>query len=298
MNYNYFQFKAIIERRKSENREYNDYLQILLNAINNTIDCDVEENQSNKTMISDQLFGQFNADFKSERHAVVTEDDLLANCLQFILAGYETMSSFLSFFFYSLALNEKCQQKLYEEIKQLNGDFNYENITQMPYMEACVAETLRLYNPLPTNMRRASQDYSLGQLHLKISYITILKYCFYQGETGITIPKGTIVGIDVQTVHHSHEYYPNPEIWDPQRFMPENRDKLVPDTYMPFGIGPRNCVGMRFALMEAKTAIAYLVNRFEFIRTSYTKPLTKPKKFTFNLFYGDLNVGLKLRNNE
>ena len=108
---------------------------------------------------------------------IVTEDDLLANSLQFFLVGYDTMPSFLSFFFYSLALNEKCQQKLYEEIKQLNGDFSYENITQMPYMEACVAETLRLYQPFPTLFREASKDYSLGKLHL-LSYSLILNFYF------------------------------------------------------------------------------------------------------------------------
>ena len=104
------------------------------------------------------------------------------------------------------------------------------------------------------------------------------------------------VGLNVEAIHHSNEYYPDPYIWDPERFMPYNRDKLVPYTYMPFGIGPRNCVGMRFALMESKTAIAYLVNRYEFVKTLNTKPLNKPKKFSFLLNYGDLRVGIKLRN--
>ena len=116
------------------------------------------------------------------------------------------------------------------------------------------------------------------------------------GDTGITIPKGMLVNFDIQSLHHNPEYYPNPSVWDPERFMPENRDKLVPYTYMPFGTGPRNCVGMRFALMEAKTAIAYLVNKFQFSRTPKTTVPLKPKKFEFILTTGDVYVGFDLRN--
>ena len=77
--------------------------------------------------------------------------------------------------------------------------------------------------------------------------------------------------------------------------MPENRDKLVPYTYMPFGLGPRNCVGMRFALMEAKTAIAHIVNRFEFYRTAKTPVPLKFLKFEILLNCGEIELGIRKR---
>ena len=104
-----------------------------------------------------------------------------------------------------------------------------------------------------------------------------------------------VVVIDIQSLHHSPEYYVNPQIWDPERFMPENRDKLVPYTYMPFGIGPRNCVGMKFALMEAKTAIAHLVNRFRFMRCENTPVPLIPKKSQVLYDCGEINVAIELR---
>ena len=110
------------------------------------------------------------------------------------------------------------------------------------------------------------------------------------------IEKGIIVNIDIQTLHHSPEYYEAPERWIPERFLPENRHKLTPYTYMPFGLGPRNCVVMRFALMETKTAIACLVNKFAFFKTKNTKPLLKPNKLNLIINFGELNVGIKLRN--
>jgi cytochrome P450 len=77
--------------------------------------------------------------------------------------------------------------------------------------------------------------------------------------------------------------------------MPENRDNLVPYTYMPFGIGPRNCVGMRFALMEAKAAVVHLINKLKFVKSFNTQIPLKFKKFEFILSAGDFNVGVELR---
>ena len=77
--------------------------------------------------------------------------------------------------------------------------------------------------------------------------------------------------------------------------MPENRDKLVPYTYMPFGIGPRNCVGMRFALMEAKTAVVHLINKFKFVKSFNTQFPLKFKKFEVVLSAVDIKIGVELR---
>ncbi len=104
-----------------------------------------------------------------------------------------------------------------------------------------------------------------------------------------------IVNINVQYIHHNPEYYPNPEKWDPERFMPENRDKLIPYTYMPFGIGPRNCVGMRFALMEAKTAMVHMISKFKFVRSQNTQIPLKFNKLKFLISVDNINVGIVLR---
>jgi len=104
-----------------------------------------------------------------------------------------------------------------------------------------------------------------------------------------------IVNFDIQSIHHDSDYYPNPRKWDPERFLPENRDKLTPYTYLPFGMGPRNCVGMRFALMEAKTAVVHLINKLQFSPSANTQIPLKFKKFEFLLTAGSINVGVDLR---
>ncbi|CAG2177263.1 unnamed protein product [Oppiella nova] len=269
--------RSIISRRQADQVKHNDYLQLMLNAQNKTLDTSDEPDIDGDK--SEQIYGPIDANKNPIANKVkmdVTEVDVLASSFIFFAAGYETTGSLLTFLFYRLALNEKCQRRLYEEVSRFDGDYSYENLVKMTYLEACIAETLRLYNPLVFNERIAAEDYKLG-------------------DTGITIPKGTFVDIDVWSIHHNPEYYPNPDRWDPERFMPENRDQLVPYTYMPFGLGPRNCVGMRFALMEAKTAAAHLVNKFEFSRTTDTPTELKPQKMQFLLNCGEIKVGIKSR---
>ncbi|GFS60787.1 hypothetical protein NPIL_4021, partial [Nephila pilipes] len=94
---------------------------------------------------------------------------------------------------------------------------------------------------------------------------------FKLGDTGITIPKGMIVSIPNYALQHDPKLFPDPEKFDPNRFTAEERAKRDPYAYLPFGAGPRNCVGMRFALMEIKICLACTVSHFEMLRCSETK---------------------------
>ena len=128
---------------------------------------DKDEDKDNDDDESENLFRQ--SDDKKYRNSKlkgepISEDDILATSFIFFIAGYETTAATLSHLMYSLAMNEKCQQKLYEEVQKYAPDFNYEDIAKMPYLEACVAETLRLYNPISQTSRLASEEYTLGMI--------------------------------------------------------------------------------------------------------------------------------------
>ncbi|XP_054157201.1 uncharacterized protein LOC128955552 [Oppia nitens] len=266
--------RSIVSRRKTETIKSKDYLQLILNAQNKTLDTSYDNDIGGDN--SEEIYGSTGDKHAPTDKIDITDDDVLATSFLFFFAGYETTGSLMTLLLYNLTVNDDCQQKLYEEIKQFDGNYTYESISKMVYLEACIAETLRLYNPLVTVDRISTKDYSLG-------------------DTGITIPKGTVVSANIQYIHHNPEYYPEPDRWNPERFMPYNRDKLVPYTYMPFGLGPRNCVGMRFALMEAKTATAYLVNKYQFVRTDNTPDKLKPLKMQFLLNCGEIKIGVKKR---
>lgn len=87
--------------------------------------------------------------------------------------------------------------------------------------------------------------------------------------------------IPVYAIHHSEEYYECPKQFIPERFLLENRHKLVPYSYLPFSVGPRNCIGMRFALMNAKIGLAHVVKNFIFMRSDNTDIPVKYKRMQF-----------------
>ena len=136
----------------------------MINAQNKSIETEDQEIDD----ISDEIFGSTNTTESLKMKADITDDDILATSFIFFVAGYETTASLLSYLVYSLALDEKCQQKLYEEVKRFDGNYNYENIAQMPYLEACVAETLRKYNPLSAVSRMAAEEYTIGLITIFI----------------------------------------------------------------------------------------------------------------------------------
>ena len=122
------------------------------------------EEQENDFINNEAIYGQSDETeiVFNKSKVEITEDDILATSFLFFVAGFETTASLLSFLFYSLALDQKCQQKLYEEVVSFKGKLDYESIAQMSYLDACIAETLRLYNPTPALSRIASEDYVLG----------------------------------------------------------------------------------------------------------------------------------------
>lgn len=84
-------------------------------------------------------------------------------------------------------------------------------------------------------------------------------------------------------IHRDSQYYPNPEVFDPERFSDENKGNIKPYTYMPFGLGPRNCIGSRFALLETKTLFFNIMSKFNINVTSKTQvPIVLSRK-SFNL---------------
>ncbi|XP_058837439.1 cytochrome P450 9e2-like [Topomyia yanbarensis] len=206
---------------------------------------------------------------KGQSLATLTDTEMVAQCLIFFLAGFDTVSTCLLFTTYELAVNPDIQQKLYEEIVATNssldgGSLTYDAMHKMKYLDMVVSESLRMWPPAPALDRICVKDYLLD--------------C---GDgLKFTIDKGTIVWIPVQALHYDPKYYPNPEVFDPERFGDEQKDNISTETYAPFGIGPRNCIGSRFALAEVKTILYYLLLNFSLEKTSRTEvPLKIIKGF-------------------
>ncbi|KAG0420765.1 hypothetical protein HPB47_003303, partial [Ixodes persulcatus] len=91
------------------------------------------------------------------------------------------------------------------------------------------------------------------------------------GNTGIKVPKGCVVAVPVWAIHHDPQYFPDPHSFKPERFSKENVDSIPPYVYLPFGAGPRNCIGVRLGLRAVKMALFHSICNVEFVRTAKTK---------------------------
>ncbi|XP_075952994.1 cytochrome P450 3A40-like [Anarhichas minor] len=183
----------------------------------------------------------------------LTDNEILSQALIFIFAGYETSSTTMGFLAYNLATHPQIQKTLQEEIDETfpeKGQPTYEALMQMEYLDMVLNESMRLY-PIANRLERVSK-----------SSVDI---------DGVTIPKGTVVIIPIYTLHRDPTLWPEPESFKPERFSKENKDSIDPYSYLPFGAGPRNCIGMRFALVMMKLALVEILQNFSFVTCKETQ---------------------------
>lgn len=213
----------------------------------------------------------------------LTENEVVAQSVLYFNAGYETSGATLSYFFYEMAKHLTIQDRLVNEINAALASVDPDDeekrndiiLNDIPYLDACIKETLRKYPPIIRLERRLNKDgYELG---------------------GIKLNRGIMVEIPSQVVHYNPEYYPDPEKFDPERFMPENKDKLVPYTYLAFGLGPRNCVGTRFAYQQIKFCLANILPKYKLTPSARTPERVSFVPSPFLLLSFDVHVNLERR---
>lgn len=175
----------------------------------------------------------------------LTEQQLLNEILTILFAGHETTSTTVTWLLYALSQNPDVEKKLLREIDQVLGqsEVTAENIQKCEYLSMCLDETLRMFSTASLLTREAAEGTQLG---------------------GYPIRKGTPIAVHTFVVHHNPRYWKDPEVFDPERFSAENKSKIMPGSYIPFGLGPRICLGKRFALTEAKVIAAKLLQRYTF----------------------------------
>lgn len=236
--------RETIDYREKNHVERNDFLQLLM-QIKNTGKLDGE----------------------TVDLGTITFEELAAQTFVFFLAGFETSSSTMTFACYEFALNQELQDKAREEVRQVlerhNGVLNYEAALEMTFLDQVIQgefleqrfkifpnififllpETLRKYPIVAVLRRQCDKDYQIP-------------------NTDLVIEKGVIVAIPVLGIHHDPEIYPDPERFDPDRFTKEAIAARHPYAYLPFGKGPRDCIGMRFGMMQTRVGLATLLNSY------------------------------------
>ncbi|MCH9660777.1 MAG: cytochrome P450 [Bacteroidetes bacterium] len=166
------------------------------------------------------------------------------------VAGHETTANALSYISWLLARHPEIQEKVRSEVCQVQQETEnpIEQINKLTYTKAVIDESMRLYPPAWITDRENLEDDNLA---------------------GYTIRKDTLVGISFYELHRHPEYWKNPDVFIPERFLGEDK-KETAGIYYPFGAGPRLCIGLGFAVYEMVLATAFLVRRYSLSTTQET----------------------------
>lgn len=176
------------------------------------------------------------------RGGKLTVKEVRDQLVTLFLAGHETTSHALTWTWACLANNPRCERALHAELDAVLGDRAPElaDLERLPYTEQVISEAMRLYPPVWGIARRASEDTEVG---------------------GYAVPRGAEVMLWVYLTQRDARFFPNPEAFEPERFAKERVAAMPKNTYLPFGAGPRACIGRAFAMTEARLILATLAQR-------------------------------------
>ncbi|KMQ82424.1 cytochrome p450 9e2, partial [Lasius niger] len=162
----------------------------------------------------------------------LTIEDMTSQAFIFFFAGFDTVSSLMSFVVHEIAVNPSIQMKLRNEVdeilKKTNGELTYEVLNGMQYLDAVINEALRLWPPAVFVDRRCVQDFELPPA--------------LPGDEPFVVKKGTYIWFPIYGLHRDPKYFEKPDEFYPERFLDENKKSFNNNAYIPFGLGPRICI--------------------------------------------------------
>jgi cytochrome P450 family 6 len=237
--------KDTVSYRENNNYTRKDFLQLLIDLKNNKLAEDEGYKHDGNTL---------------------SIEEIAAQSFVFFIAGFETSSTTMTFALYEFSKHPELQDKVREEVNTVlakhEGKITYDAIQEMKYMDQVINETLRKYPAVPLLTRKCVRDYKIP------------------GED-LVIEKGTTILISILGIHYDKEYYSDPEKFDPERFTEENKKSRHHYAHLPFGEGPRMCIGMRFGLMQSKMGLSSLLKNYKF---TVNKKTIEPLKMKVKSF--------------
>ncbi|CAG9805404.1 unnamed protein product [Chironomus riparius] len=216
----------------------------------------------------------------------ISELEMAAHTISFFTDGFETSSIAIAHALYEIGKSKRVQDKLRDEVNNHwdnNGQINFETLSELTYLDQVFHEALRLHPPAVMTSKMCSETTDLE----------------YDGKK-VTVEKGLSVYIPIYSLHYDSQHFLEPKKFHPERFddgaMKDYLDRCV---FLPFGAGPRICLGMRFALLQSKAALAAIVHNFEIsVNEKTADPLIIDPKEFLNVKVGGLWLNFKPLNEE
>ncbi|XP_039440748.1 cytochrome P450 4C1 [Culex pipiens pallens] len=222
-------------------------------------DLTAEENVYTNTK---KRYAMLDSLLRAEQDQLIDADGVREEVDTFTFEGHDTTASALVFIFFQLAREQTVQERIFNEIHalydrkpQADKSFRPQDYAELKFMDRALKECLRLWPPVTFISRAITDDIVLAD--------------------GALLPAGCVANVQIFDLHRDPEQFPDPERFDPDRFLPESVDKRNPYAYVPFSAGPRNCIGQKYAMMELKVVVVHTLLRFRVL------PVTRLEEVNF-----------------
>jgi cytochrome P450 len=221
-----------------------DQLQHVLKTVDETVWGVIHDRQGQADGRADDLLGLL-LSVRDEAGEPLPLQRVRDEAATFMLAGHETTANALSWMWYLLAINHEARERMLAEVDEVLSDRRPElaDIDRLPWTAACFLEAMRVFPPAWVIPRIAVQDDVID---------------------GHRIRRGSTVIVPIHRLHHDARFWPDPEVFDPTRFLPENAKSHHRSAYLPFGAGRRVCAGKAFAVIEGTLVTAMMSRHFTY----------------------------------
>ncbi|CRL01592.1 CLUMA_CG014264, isoform A [Clunio marinus] len=225
-----------------------------------TINLEVEDDSENIYFGSKKRkYAMMDTLLQAQAKGLIDDEGILEETDTFTFEGHDTTSAAMTFTLLLLAHHPEAQERILEEIKDIIAASGHEELSiddynRTEYLDRVMKESMRIYPPVPFISRTISEEFTLD---------------------GVTHKKGSVCNVHIFDVHRDPEVFPDPEKFDPDRFLPENNAQRSNFAFIAFSAGMRNCIGQRFAMLELKVMLTKIIRNF------IISPVTKRDEVVF-----------------
>jgi cytochrome P450 family 110 len=224
--------------------------------IHEILDLEIDRRRKNPDLLGEDILSLI-LSARDEAGQPMSDAEIRDELLTMLFAGHETTANSLAWAFYWLHYLPEIGQKLITELNSIRGNFDFNTINKLSYLNAVISETLRLHPVVPFVGRQLKEPFDIG---------------------GYTFAAGTSLFPCIYLTHQKENLYPEPKKFNPERFLER---QFSPYEYLPFGGGNRRCLGYAFALFEMKLVLATILSRVELDLLDRTPLKTARRGITF-----------------